>query len=400
MKDCDYFLNLVFNNRHKTWIKEKIMKISAMTMDSEKIEQALAIKDLTNPQNGIHAINLAIEKIKKPLSEKAGWPLLEVRRTDSPVSSVRNDFDRLYFPIDSPARSPVYTRYITEESILRTHTSALIPDILLEIKQKLLTDFAVLCPGICYRRDVIDKKHTGEPHQMDIWRIKKGVQRLKRPALIELIEAVVYSLVPGAKYRANEVEHPYTKNGLEVEIWVKDNWLELLECGEAHPQLLDDSGLDSREYSGLAMGIGLDRAVMIVKGIDDIRILRSEEPRIKRQMGNLNPYIPVSKYPQIKQDLSVVVHNDATEEDICEIIRDAMGPKAVAIEEVKIVSKTSYDELPHQAIERLGIVSGQKNLLIRIILRSHERSLRHEEANEIRDLLYRALHQGSRGYVL
>ena len=369
-------------------------------MSSEKIKQALAIKDLTDPKNGVHAINLIIERIREALSQKEGWSTPEIRRSDSSISSVTNDFDRLYLPPDSPSRSSVYTRYITEEIILRTHTTAMIPGLLVEMKHKGLTDYMVLCPGICYRRDVIDRKHTGEPHQMDIWRIKKGEPRLERPALIELIETVINSLMPRVKYRANEVKHPYTVNGLEIEILVKDKWLEILECGEAHPRLLTDAGLNPKEYSGLAMGIGLDRAVMIVKGIDDIRLLRSGDPRIRRQMANLDPYISVSKYPPIRQDMSIAVSSDTTEEDICEIIRDVMGPEANIVEEVKIVSETPYDKLPPQVIERLGIKPNQKNLLISIILRSHERSLRHEEANETRDRLYKTLHQGDKGYVL
>jgi len=185
-----------------------------------------------------------------------------------------------------------------------------------------------------------------------------------------------------------------------VEILVAGEWLELLECGEAHPRLLADCGLNPEEYSGLAMGIGLDRAIMLIKNIDDIRILRSEDPRIKRQMTNLDPYIPISKYPPIRQDMSVAVSTDTTEEDVCETIRDVLGAKANVVEEVKITSSTAYDELPPQAIERLGIKPGQKNLLISVILRSHERSLRHEEANDIRNRLYRALHEGEKGYVL
>lgn len=374
------------------------MKI--MTMSPEKVKQALAIKDLTDSKNGVHAINLVIGRIRKSLSKKEEWHVPEIRRSDSPISSVTNDFDRLYFPPDSPARSPVYTRYITDEMILRTHTTAMIPDLLIEMEKKSLTNYSVLCPGICYRRDVVDKKHTGEPHQMDIWRIKKGKSKLQRSALIDLIETVIESVIPGAKYRANEVIHPYTINGLEVEILIRGEWLELLECGEAHPRLLADTGLDPKEYSGLAMGVGLDRMVMLIKNIDDIRLLRAEDPRIKHQMTNLDPYVPVSKYPPIKQDMSIAVSMDTAEEDVCEVIRDVMGSNANVVEEVKIVSETFYDRLPPQAIERLGIKPNQKNLLISIILRSYGRSLRHEEANKMRDQLYKALHQGEKGYVL
>ena len=370
-----------------------------MVMSPEKVKRALAIKDLTDPQNGVHAINLLIERIRTRLSQKKGWPTPDLRRSISPISSVANDFDGLYFPIDSPSRSSVYTRYIDETRILRTHTTAMIPDLLAEMKQSGLTDYSVLCPGICYRRDVVDKRHTGEPHQMDIWRIKKGEPRLQRPALIDLIETVVGTVAPGAKYRANDVTHPYTVNGLEVEILVAGEWLELLECGETHPRLLADCGLNPEEYSGLAMGIGLDRAVMLIKNIDDIRILRSGDPRIKKQMVNLDPYTPVSKYPAIRQDMSIAVSTDATEEDVCETIRDVLGVNANVVEKIKITSSTAYNELPPQAIERLGIKPSQKNLLISVILRSHERSLRHEEANDIRDRLYRALHEGEKGYV-
>jgi len=98
--------------------------------------------------------------------------------------------------------------------------------------------------------------------------------------------------------------------------------------------------------------------------------------------------------------MSVAVSTDTTEEDVCETIRDVLGAKANVVEEVKITSSTAYDELPPQAIERLGIKPGQKNLLISVILRLHERSLRHEEANDIRNRLYRALHEGEKGYVL
>lgn len=376
---------------------EFIMKTDIIS--KERLDKALGIKDLSDQTNGIHAINLVVNKILNYLIKKDGWPKPETRRI-GPISSVKNDFDRLYFPSDSLNRLPRYTRYIDEKTILRTHTTAMIPDILVEIREKGLTDYSVICPGICYRRDVVDKKHTGEPHQMDIWRIKKGVPRLERKALVGLIESVLDAVIPGSKYRANEVNHPYTINGLEVEILVKGCWLELLECGEAHPQLLLDAGLNPEEYSGLAMGIGLDRMVMLIKGIDDIRILRSEDIRIKHQMTNLDPYHLVSKYPPIRQDISVSVSQKTNEEDICEIIKDASGDNSNIIEEITIMSETNYDHLPVKAIERLGIRPGQKNMLIRVVLRSHERSLTHEEANEMRNKIYRAVDQSETGGYL
>ena len=366
----------------------------------ERLMASLAITDLTDPKNGIHIINLAIDKIYYCLNSKEGWPNPEVRRS-SPITSVNRNYDQLRFSIDNPGRSSRYTRYISEDSILRTHTSEMIPGILDELKKREAGDYLLICPGICYRRDVIDKTHCSEPHQMDIWRIKMGLPRLERPALIELIDVIIKCVLPEMKYRANEVNHPYTINGLEVEILKKDGgWLELLECGEIHPEILSNSGLDPTEYSGLAMGIGLDRLAMLMKGIDDIRILRSEDPRIKQQMINLNPYQSVSKYPPIRQDLSVSVSQETNEEDVCEIIKDALSDNDNVIEEITIVSETLYKQLPPKAIERLGIKPNQKNILIRVILRSHERSLTHKEANEMRDKIYRAVDQSETGGYL
>jgi phenylalanyl-tRNA synthetase alpha chain len=276
----------------------------------------------------------------------------------------------------------------------------MIPEVLSELAHRDPQDEIVLCPGICYRRDVVDRTHTGEPHQLDIWRIKRGEPRLQRPQLIELIETLIQSLIPGTRYRANETIHPYTVNGLEVEILVKGQWLEILECGEAHPDILAHAGLPPEEYSGLAMGMGLDRLVMAIKGIEDIRLLRASDPRIKTQMTTLQPYRLVSKYPPITHDLSISVAVDQTPEDVCETIRDAIGVDIQMLESVVILSETLYEQLPPIAIERLGIRPGQKNILVRITLRSPERSLHQEETNNLRDKIYLAVDQsGTGGYL-
>jgi phenylalanyl-tRNA synthetase alpha chain len=370
-----------------------------IVVDSEKISKSLGIIDLSDPRNGIHAVNLVVDRIVTRLNRESDFPKAQIKRAD-PVVSVANNFDRLLFPNDNLSRSSVYTRYVDENHVLRTHTSSMLPEILDEISMEKPDDYLVACPGICYRRDVVDKKHCGEPHQFDTWRIKRGVPRLLRKDLIRLIDLVIDATIPGTEYRANEVVHPYTINGLEIEALVKGEWIEILECGEAHPVVLRNSNLDPGEYSGLAMGIGLDRLAMIIKGIDDVRILRAEDIRIKRQMSDLNQYIPVSKMPPIRQDMSFSVDQENTEEDVCEGIRDAIGNDIDLLEEVKIVSETPYANLPPQAIERLGIKPNQKNILARIILRSHERSLLKEEANSIRDRIYRKVNEsGTSGYL-
>jgi len=368
------------------------------TMSAEKLKASLAIDDLSEYRSG-HAIALAVKKLTNAIAYIPDWPKpIEIR--GNRIVKVADNYDRLLYPVNNLGRSSVYTRYVSKTEVLRTQTTAHIPDLLLNFTGNDEQDIAWILPGICYRRDVVDKTHTSEPHQMDVWRLKRGLPKLYRDDLLELIDTIVQAIKPSAEYRCLDAVHPYTKNGLEVEVKVGNDWLEILECGEIPDPILKNANLDPNVYSGLALGVGLDRLIMTLKGIDDIRLLRSKDPRVISQMQNLNPYIPVSKYPAIRQDLSVCMANGTEEEDICEIIRDTLGKESSSIERVEILSKTAYNDLPPQAIERLGILRGQLNYLIRIVLRSHEKNLKHEESNEMRDRIYRALHQGESGYVL
>src|SRR5207237_1088444 len=154
----------------------------------------------------------------------------------------------------------------------------------------------VACPGLVYRREVVDRLHVGEPHQVDLWRVRHG-DRLSTAELAEMIELVVSAVLPGAKHRGTRAVHPYTTHGLEVEVCTEGGWIELLECGLAGEHVLAAAGLDPGQWSGLALGLGLDRALMLRKGIDDIRLLRSDDPRVRRQMRTLDRYRPVSSMP-------------------------------------------------------------------------------------------------------
>lgn len=366
-------------------------------MPQERLAASLTIPDLTDPKNGVHAINLVVRNVGQALKNVYAETAVEEIHKD-PKVSVKENFDDLLFPVDNIGRSSRYTRYITPETVLRTHTSAAIPDWLKKVAQDGVEDTIVVLPGMCYRRDVVDKIHCGEPHQMDVWRIKHGNPRFGRSDLIYLIEIILNSVVPGYKYRANEVKHPYTINGLEVEVLVNGSWLEILECGEAHPIVLKNAGLDPQEYSGLALGMGLDRLVMIIKEIDDIRVLRSSDPRIKRQMVNLDKFVKVSNQPATKRVLSYSTSVDKTEEDVCEEIRDELGPNSVYIEEIEYF-EIPYGQLSAKAIKNLGIRPDQKNIVATLIFRSPEGSLHRTMVNEWMQHLYPRLNKGDRGYM-
>jgi phenylalanyl-tRNA synthetase alpha chain len=314
----------------------------------------------------------------------------------SPIVSVADNYDRLRYPPEGAARDARYTRYVCDTALLRTQTSAMIPPLLRQLAaaSQPPADVLLACPGLVYRRDCIDRLHTGEPHQMDLWRVRTGVP-LGVEDLRHMVDTVVRALLPGREVRVTPAQHPYTLDGLQIDVRHGAEWVEIGECGLANPALLAESGLDTARTSGLAMGLGMDRILMLRKGLDDIRLLRSEQPRIASQMLDLEPYREVSSMPEVRRDLSLVLDGDATSEELGDVVRAALGPRAEVVETVEVLSETPCEALPPAAVKRLGISPGQKNVLLRVVLRALDRSLTHAECNELRDIIYAALHRGT-----
>lgn len=304
---------------------------------------------------------------------------------------MQDNYDKLYYPAETITRDSKYTRWVSDTSLLRTQMTSAIPSWLAQ-KPK---NCAVLCPGIVYRRDVVDCYHVGEPHQVDIWRVSDVI--LNRKDLLEMIDVIIKGVIGNVQYRCNETNHYYTQNGLEVEILWNDKWVEVLECGEILPRLLIDNNM--QHMTGLAMGIGLDRLAMLLKSIPDIRLLRSEDPRVRKQMGNLEPWKSVSKQPPIVRDLSIAVDDTVTVEEIGDIIRCSCPEIIDWLEEVSIKVEYTYDAVPKQAKERLGMLYGQKNVLLCIVMRHPTKSIEKKMSQEIMTNLYKVLHQGTRGYL-
>jgi phenylalanyl-tRNA synthetase alpha chain len=363
--------------------------MSTSILSAEAVRRALSIRDLTDPAQGKHAMQHLVDECVQELSRV--WGCSVRRQRSSPIVSVADNYDRLRYPPNGVARDPRYTRYVCDCALLRTQTSAMIPPLLRELAEGGVGDVLLVCPGLVYRRDCIDRLHTGEPHQLDLWRICGG-KSLGSDDLRLMIAEVVGATSPDREWRAVPAEHPYTVDGLQIDVRDGSSWVEIGECGIAHPDLLAASGL--QDHSGLAMGLGLDRLLMLRKGMNDIRLLRANDPGIASQMLDVSPYRTVSSMPPIRRDLSIVVREGTTAEELGDRVRGAMADRADAIEAIEVASETEYASLPPTARARLGIHPGQKNVLLRVVLRDVSRTLTHAEANDLRDAIYGAVHEG------
>ncbi|MFF0945345.1 hypothetical protein ACFYE2_14115 [Kocuria sp. CPCC 205300] len=359
-------------------------------LTSQDIAAALELRDLTDPDHGPHAMQLLLDTVVDDLTEQWGIPARWLRT--SPLVPVGDNYDRLGFDSDAITRDARYSRYVSPTVMLRSHTSASIPWLLRTLDPSAQVDELHVLPGLVYRRDSIDRTHVGEPHQVDLWRVS-SMTSMSVEDLDGMLAVVVDAVLPGAQWRAVPADHPYTEAGRQLDVLIEGQWLELAECGLIAPALLTSCGLDPRVWSGLALGMGLDRALMLRKGIDDIRLLRAYDPRIKAQMNDLDRWRPVSTLPSISRDISIVIDAD-DDETLGDRIRAAILHRIDDIESVTVRARSSYDDLPESARARLGLTRHQVNALVRIVIRPLVHTLTDAEANELRDRMYLAVHQG------
>ncbi|QQE91171.1 hypothetical protein [Azotobacter chroococcum] len=360
-------------------------------LDQAALQRALHLRDLSDPAQGEHAMQQLVADIHILLGKRWSCPRLLQRRV--PLVFVSDNYDNLGYLPEAAARDARYTRYISAGYMLRSQMSALIPETLRSLALDPPEDLLIVCPGLVYRRDSIDRTHVGEPHQLDLWRITKR-SRMTPSDLNEMILTVIEAVLPGSHYRTTAALHPYTTDGLQIDVEVNGTWLEIGECGLAAPQILAQAGLDTAEVSGLAMGLGLDRLLMIRKGISDIRLLRATDPRVAQQMLDLRPYKPVSNQPAIRRDISVAVQQHLTAEELGDRVRQAMADRVDELESLEIMDETPWEELPPTARSRMGMHEGQKNVLLRLTIRHPVKTLTSLEANELRNQVYGILHEG------
>ena len=166
----------------------------------------------------------------------------EVRWCRGPrVVPVADNYDRLGYAAEAITRDTRYTRYVDAGHMLRSHSSAMIPPALRRLARQPGDDVLLACPGMVYRRDAIDWQHTGTPHQLDLWRITR--QAVSGTDLDQMITVLLGALVPGLPHRQQPRTHPYTLHGRQVDVYHDGRWVEVWECGLAHPGVLAAAGL-------------------------------------------------------------------------------------------------------------------------------------------------------------
>lgn len=357
-------------------IEEKLRKEVKTRTDAEglRLNRFLELQDLTKKEESPIAELVRRIRAIEELSNFDHIESPEIVRADE-------SFDLFNFPPDHPARSKSDTYFVNDEYILRTHTTIMwlyylrLPEVQEKIKKG--EPLGLLAYGKVYRKDEIDRFHLNVFHQMDGLLLFPNTQKTITQGDLESIlsKIAVATFGESVVHRFNTDTFPYTDPSVEMEIQKGGEWLEVLGGGLARPEVLEKLGLSG--YNGWAFGFGLERLAMISMELPDIRLLRSDDERVTRQLVLGNKFKEVSKYPPITRDISFIVPKSFEPNQYFDLIRDEGDD---LVEAVSLLDK--YADEKKFGADRISYT-------YRIVYRSNERTLTSEEVDKIQNEIYK-----------
>lgn len=226
----------------------------------------------------LHPLTQVVRKIED-ISIPLGFSI-----ADGPeVETDYRNFTALNIPEWHPAREMHDTFWTTfPHHLLRTHTST----VQVHEMRKGVFPLAVIAPGRCYRHEATDASHDFMFMQVEGMVIDKGISMAHLLDTLGKFLGALFEKKVGIRVRTGNF--PFVEPGIEVDmscpfcstgcsVCKKTGWIEMAGAGLIHPNVLRESNIDPKVYSGFAFGLGLTRVAMLMYGITDIRLLHSNK---------------------------------------------------------------------------------------------------------------------------
>ena len=261
------------------------METAAMNarLEEEKIDITLPGRA---PQTGhIHPLTTVNEMIED-FFMKMGYTVEE----GPEVEQDYYNFECLNLPKDHPARDMQDSFYITENFLLRTHTSPVQARTMQRHEPN--SPIRMIAPGKVYRWDY-DATHSPVFHQVEGLIIDEHITFADLKGTIETFLRHMFG--DDTKVRFRTSFFPFTEPSAEVDISCvmcggegcrvcsHTGWLEILGCGMVHPRVLELNGYDPNKVKGFAFGMGVERIAMLLYGIGDLRLFFEDDIRFLEQ---------------------------------------------------------------------------------------------------------------------
>jgi phenylalanyl-tRNA synthetase alpha chain len=244
--------------------------------------------DITLPGRGqstgnLHPITKTIERISD-FFEGIGFETVE----GPEIEDDYHNFEALNIPAHHPARAMHDTFYVTDTTVLRTHTSP----VQVRVMESSQPPLKIICPGRVYRCDS-DITHTPMFHQVEGLLISENSSFADLKGIIEEFLRVFFEKELAVRFRPSYF--PFTEPSAEVDIQCvmcngdgcrvcsQTGWLEILGCGMVHPSVFEHANIDTEKFTGFAFGMGVERLAMLRYGVNDLRLFFDNDLRFLEQ---------------------------------------------------------------------------------------------------------------------
>jgi phenylalanyl-tRNA synthetase alpha chain len=293
-------------NQAKTLVNS-VLAAKGQEIEQEAINQKLLLEKIDTSwrpslqadyahHGGLHPVTQVQQEIED-IFLRMGFEVLDGPHMETELTN----FESLNIPSDHPARDMQDTFWFEHphepcdrkegRRLLRTHTSTIQVRGMLERK----APFRFIAPGKVFRCERTDAGHEMVFHQIEGMMVGKDISVANLIYFMKTLLGEIFQR--DVEVRLRPGFFPFVEPGFELDIQCllcagkgcsvckQVGWLELLPCGLVHPKVLEAGGIDSKEWSGFAFGLGLDRLVMMRYGIDDIRHLHSGDLRFVQQFA-------------------------------------------------------------------------------------------------------------------
>jgi phenylalanyl-tRNA synthetase alpha chain len=285
-------------------VEERKEAGAAMNRAKVSIEEALSARtsilaseapandrgDLTMPgrqlwKGGRHPVTIVIEEIEEIFRELGFTVALGPE-----AESEWYNFGALNFPADHPAMDMHDTLYLTDDVLLRTHTSP----VQVRTLEKYPPPIRILAPGNVYRRDFFDASHAPMFAQLEGLAVDEGIGFVDLKATLTHFANRFFGKT---KTRFRPSFFPFTEPSAEMDVECQlchgsgcagcknTGWMEILGSGMVHPNVLQSAGVDPEKYTGWAFGMGPGRIAMLRYRLPDIRLLYDSDMRFLSQLA-------------------------------------------------------------------------------------------------------------------
>lgn len=253
-------------------------------IEKEKVDITLPYQFSCNAERGhLHPVTLVENEIID-IFKGLGFEVLAGPEIETDYYC----FEALNIPKNHPARDMQDTFYITDNILLRTHTS---PNQVRTMEKK-KPPIKMLCPGKVFRSDD-DASHSPMFHQIEGLVVDKNVTLCDLMGTLEAFAQALFDEKTKTRFRPSFF--PFTEPSVEVDLTCSNcggkgcklckgtGWIEVLGAGMVNPKVLETCGIDSQKYSGYAFGMGLERIAMIKYGIPNIKLFFENDVRFLKQ---------------------------------------------------------------------------------------------------------------------